>query len=213
VPQFSDFQLKGRLGKGGFGVVFHVLGKTDGGEYALKRIKLPDDRVAQEKVMREVWALEQLSHPGIVHYCNSWSEICDGQVVSGGSSTTSSLSMDHQVVSDGSFATSSSSMDHQVVFDGSSIPHSSSGDDQVVFGGSSAASGGSSAASGDSSTTGSSNVDDLVGNQSMASRSLSIDRGKCDLLSAINHYHANSGWRQSPPRTSSSRWSSVIRRV
>ena len=74
MPRFSDYKPKGRLGKGGFGVVYHVLSEIDGGEYALKRIKVPDDRVAQEKVMREVQALEQLSHPGIVHYFNSWRE-------------------------------------------------------------------------------------------------------------------------------------------
>ena len=37
----TDYELRGCLGKGGFGVVYHVRNKTDGGEYAVKRIKLP----------------------------------------------------------------------------------------------------------------------------------------------------------------------------
>lgn len=36
-----EFDLKERLGMGGFGVVYHVTNKLDGGEYALKVIKLP----------------------------------------------------------------------------------------------------------------------------------------------------------------------------
>ena len=70
----SDYELKGRLGKGGFGVVYHVRNKTDGGEYAIKRIKLPNNKSAREKVMREVHALAQLDHPRIVRYFHSWVE-------------------------------------------------------------------------------------------------------------------------------------------
>ena len=70
----SDYELKGRLGKGGFGVVYHVQNKTDGGEYAVKRIKLPSNKGAREKVMREVRALAQLDHPRIVRYFISWVE-------------------------------------------------------------------------------------------------------------------------------------------
>lgn len=35
-----DFQVVGRLGKGGYGVVFRVEKNFDGGEYAVKIIKL-----------------------------------------------------------------------------------------------------------------------------------------------------------------------------
>ncbi len=41
----SDYDLRGCLGKGGFGVVYHVKNRTDGGEYAIKRIKLPNKSV------------------------------------------------------------------------------------------------------------------------------------------------------------------------
>lgn len=37
----SDYELRGQLGKGGFGVVYHVKNRTDDGEYAVKRILLP----------------------------------------------------------------------------------------------------------------------------------------------------------------------------
>ena len=37
----KDYDLKDCLGRGGFGVVYHVKNRTDGGEYAVKKIKLP----------------------------------------------------------------------------------------------------------------------------------------------------------------------------
>ncbi len=37
----TEFELKDRLGRGGFGVVYHVKNKLDDGQYALKIIKLP----------------------------------------------------------------------------------------------------------------------------------------------------------------------------
>ena len=38
----NDFDVKGCLGKGGFGVVYHVKAKVDRKEYAIKVIKLPN---------------------------------------------------------------------------------------------------------------------------------------------------------------------------
>lgn len=70
----SDYELRGRLGKGGFGVVYHVRNRTDDGEYAVKRILLPRKKSAREKVMREVHALAQLDHANIVRYFHSWVE-------------------------------------------------------------------------------------------------------------------------------------------
>lgn len=70
----SDYDLIGRLGKGGFGVVYHVQNRFDGLDYALKRIRLPNNKSAREKVMREVRALAQLDHPTIIRYYNSWVE-------------------------------------------------------------------------------------------------------------------------------------------
>ncbi len=54
--------------------MYHVQNKTDGMEYAVKRIKLPSQKGARDKVMREVRALAQLDHPRIVRYYNSWVE-------------------------------------------------------------------------------------------------------------------------------------------
>ena len=70
----SDYDLIGRLGKGGFGIVYHVRNRFDGLDYAVKRIRLPSSRSARDKVMREVRALAQLDHPTIIRYYNSWVE-------------------------------------------------------------------------------------------------------------------------------------------
>ena len=70
----SDYDLIGRLGKGGFGVVYHVQNRFDGLDYAVKRIRLPSNKSSREKVMREVRALAQLDHPTIIRYYNSWVE-------------------------------------------------------------------------------------------------------------------------------------------
>lgn len=70
----SDYDLMGRLGKGGFGIVYHVRNRFDGLDYAVKRIRLPNSKSSREKVMREVRALAQLDHPTIIRYYNSWVE-------------------------------------------------------------------------------------------------------------------------------------------
>ncbi|XP_019857948.1 PREDICTED: uncharacterized protein LOC109586221 isoform X1 [Amphimedon queenslandica] len=63
----KDFEKLGMLGKGGFGVVYHVLHKVDKGKYAIKMIP-----TTSGKVKREVHALSVLYHPGIVRYYNSF---------------------------------------------------------------------------------------------------------------------------------------------
>lgn len=70
----SDFDHIQVLGKGGFGVVFETKNKVDECHYAVKRIALPNNPGAKEKVMREVRALAKLDHVGIVRYFNAWYE-------------------------------------------------------------------------------------------------------------------------------------------
>ncbi|XP_063781191.1 eukaryotic translation initiation factor 2-alpha kinase 3 isoform X2 [Pseudophryne corroboree] len=70
----TDFEPIRCLGRGGFGVVFEARNKVDDCNYAIKRIRLPNRKLAREKVMREVKALAKLEHSGIVRYFNAWRE-------------------------------------------------------------------------------------------------------------------------------------------
>lgn len=70
----SDFDSIQRLGRGGFGIVFEAKNKIDDCHYAVKRICLPLEKEARERVMREVRALAKLDHAGIVRYYNAWLE-------------------------------------------------------------------------------------------------------------------------------------------
>lgn len=70
----SDFDSLRRLGHGGFGVVFEARNKIDDCHYAVKRICLPLEKDARDRVMREVRALAKLDHTGIVRYYNAWLE-------------------------------------------------------------------------------------------------------------------------------------------
>lgn len=70
----SDFDSIRRLGRGGFGIVFEAKNKIDDCHYAVKRICLPLEKEARERVMREVRALAKLDHAGIVRYYNAWLE-------------------------------------------------------------------------------------------------------------------------------------------
>jgi len=70
----SDFDSIQRLGRGGFGIVFEARNKIDDCHYAVKRICLPLEKEARERVMREVRALAKLDHAGIVRYYNAWLE-------------------------------------------------------------------------------------------------------------------------------------------
>ncbi|XP_018333470.1 eukaryotic translation initiation factor 2-alpha kinase [Agrilus planipennis] len=70
----TEFDTINCLGRGGFGVVFHVIKKFDDCHYAVKRILLPRENKARERVMREVKALAKLDHRNIVRYYNAWIE-------------------------------------------------------------------------------------------------------------------------------------------
>lgn len=70
----ADFEPIRCLGKGGFGLVLESRNKLDDCTYAVKRICLPNNPEARDKVMREAKALAKLDHAGIVRYYNAWLE-------------------------------------------------------------------------------------------------------------------------------------------
>lgn len=70
----ADFEPVRCLGKGGFGLVLESRNKLDDCKYAVKRICLPNNPEARDKVMREAKALAKLDHSGIVRYYNAWLE-------------------------------------------------------------------------------------------------------------------------------------------
>ena len=71
---FDDFNFNSLLGKGGFGVVYSCKHVIDHKDYAIKQINLPDRKIDQEKLFREVHALAYLDHPNILRYYQSWIE-------------------------------------------------------------------------------------------------------------------------------------------
>ncbi|XP_029450028.1 interferon-induced, double-stranded RNA-activated protein kinase [Rhinatrema bivittatum] len=64
---FKDFEDVSQLGKGGFGHVYKAKHRLDGKFYAVKKVKLCD-----EKAFREILALADLDHGNIVRYYHSW---------------------------------------------------------------------------------------------------------------------------------------------
>lgn len=66
-----DFELLQRLGKGGYGMVFKVKHKTNGQEYAIKRIDLTEH---PSDVMEREIRIKDCSHPYVVKYIDSWIE-------------------------------------------------------------------------------------------------------------------------------------------
>ncbi|KAJ3370346.1 Eukaryotic translation initiation factor 2-alpha kinase [Allomyces arbusculus] len=69
----SDFHEIKRLGKGGFGSVFHVRHKLDGREYAIKKIPVSRNKDF-ERILREVKVLARMDHINIVRYYSAWLE-------------------------------------------------------------------------------------------------------------------------------------------
>ncbi|PNS15372.1 hypothetical protein CAC42_631 [Sphaceloma murrayae] len=69
----ADFTELHRLGRGGFGEVVKARHKTDGGIYAVKKIK--SESMAQlEQILMEVMLLHRLNHPNVVRYYSAWVE-------------------------------------------------------------------------------------------------------------------------------------------
>ncbi|SFM70903.1 serine/threonine protein kinase [Pseudonocardia ammonioxydans] len=66
--EFGDYEIRGRLGAGGMGVVFRAYDRRHGGEVALKVLPahLADDRVTVERFRREARAAFELRDPHVV---------------------------------------------------------------------------------------------------------------------------------------------------
>ncbi|GMT01723.1 hypothetical protein PENTCL1PPCAC_23897 [Pristionchus entomophagus] len=70
----KEYDVKKILGIGGGGCVFEVVNKFDEGKYAVKRITVDPSEEVFDKAFREVRAMAQLDHPGIVRYNSTWIE-------------------------------------------------------------------------------------------------------------------------------------------
>ncbi|KAF1348968.1 kinase-like domain-containing protein [Delphinella strobiligena] len=76
--EFDEFSM---LGKGGYGVVFHVKHKLDGGSYAIKKIPMSAHRIRKiqqngdlefDNMLLELRTLARLNHPNVVRYHTGW---------------------------------------------------------------------------------------------------------------------------------------------
>ncbi|KAH3859658.1 eukaryotic translation initiation factor 2-alpha kinase 3-like [Dreissena polymorpha] len=67
-----EFREIERLGEGGFGVVYKVQREKDKLLFAVKQINITGKD--EERMLREVKALESLDHSGIVRYFDAWKE-------------------------------------------------------------------------------------------------------------------------------------------
>ena len=72
----ADFHQVRQLGQGSFSTVFHVTGRLDGGEYAVKRLlKEVHAPAALRAALTEVQALAAVGpHPWLVRYYTAWME-------------------------------------------------------------------------------------------------------------------------------------------
>ena len=69
----DNFVLQEQIGKGSFGNILKVYNKLDSQFYALKIIE-NDEKLEEDKFLREIRLLAFLDHPNIVRYHTSWSE-------------------------------------------------------------------------------------------------------------------------------------------
>lgn len=98
-----EFEELGTLGRGGFGVVYHVRHRLDKQAYAVKKVPLSRSRIQKithhgqselDEFLLELKTLARLEHPNIVRYYNGWIEWTDS------SSTRQCLSSDGGLSSD-----------------------------------------------------------------------------------------------------------------
>ncbi|PAA80177.1 hypothetical protein BOX15_Mlig012892g2 [Macrostomum lignano] len=71
----NDFEIVSFLGKGGYGDVVKARNRLDGRLYAVKRVRLKNQRSdVIKKILREVRLLSRLNHEHVVRYYYSWLE-------------------------------------------------------------------------------------------------------------------------------------------
>ncbi|GAA6018919.1 hypothetical protein JCM10207_009197 [Rhodosporidiobolus poonsookiae] len=73
----NEFEELEFLGKGGGGQVVKARNRLDGHLYAIKKIRLPEDRASEEKLLREVIVWSRMSHSHVVRYYGAWVEADD----------------------------------------------------------------------------------------------------------------------------------------
>ncbi|SGY15170.1 BQ5605_C013g07278 [Microbotryum silenes-dioicae] len=73
----SEFEELEFLGRGGGGQVVKARNRLDGHLYAVKKIRLPTDKQAEIKILREVTIWSRMNHPNIVRYHTAWTETED----------------------------------------------------------------------------------------------------------------------------------------
>ncbi|GAA5862450.1 hypothetical protein JCM3774_002522 [Rhodotorula dairenensis] len=71
----SEFEELEFLGRGGGGQVVKARNRLDGHLYAVKKIRLPNDRASENKILREVTIWSRMNHPNIVRYHTAWTEV------------------------------------------------------------------------------------------------------------------------------------------
>ena len=70
----TDYHILEEIGNGGFGRVFRVRHKLDGGMYALKVVRTSTSERGMEKILREVQVLSSIRSEHVVRYYSAWIE-------------------------------------------------------------------------------------------------------------------------------------------
>ena len=140
-----DFEELNILGRGGYGIVYHVRHRLDNQAYAVKKVPLSTARLQRiqkhgepelKEVLRELRTLARLDHPNIVRYFNGWVEWVDSiappallqpdngsRIISSSSGNATSGAEASMAEPQGGVVTESSFDETEIVFEASnSIP-------------------------------------------------------------------------------------------